>query len=185
VATVQARYPTIGDLASIDVTRRNGLSGPHADGGRVLEVAVRGSRATVVVTGEQLRSALGLKSDWFRVLDPVLASPAVGIAAAPAVDGYVIATRTGEVFDFGAATFHGAKAGTTLNRPIVGVAPSPSGRGYWLGRLRRRHLLLRRRHVPGLHRRAPAQLADRRHGRDALGWRLLAGGRRRRDLRLR
>ena len=132
VATVEARYPAVGQLTSIEVTRRNGLSGPHADGGRVLQVAVRGSSGTVVVTGEQLRAALGLKSDWFRVLDPVLASPAVGVAATPGVDGHVVASRTGEVFTFGAATFHGSMAGTRLTRPVVGLDTTPTGRGYWL-----------------------------------------------------
>jgi peptidoglycan hydrolase-like amidase len=132
VATVEARYPTVGPLIAIEVTRRNGLSGPHADGGRVLEAVVRGLDGAVVVSGEQLRSALALKSDWFRVTDPVLTAPAVGIATSPTVDGHLVASRTGEVLAFGAASFHGDVAGRPLNRPVVGVASTSSGRGYWL-----------------------------------------------------
>ena len=132
VATVEARFPAVGPLIAIEVTRRNGLNGPHADGGRVLEVVVRGLDGAVVVSGEQLRSRLALKSDWFRVTDPVLTAPAVAMAASPAVDGHLVASRTGEVLAFGAASFHGDAAGTPLNRPIVGVATSPTGGGYWL-----------------------------------------------------
>jgi SpoIID/LytB domain protein len=60
--TIEARYPSIGDLQRIDVTARNGLG---EDGGRVRQASVIGDKATVTVTGDQLRSALGLKSDWF------------------------------------------------------------------------------------------------------------------------
>ena len=52
-------------------------------------------------------------------------------------------------------------------------------------RLRRRHLLVRRRRLPRLHRRGPSQQADRRHGRDANRQGLLALRQRRRHLRLR
>ena len=57
-------------------------------------------------------------------------------------------------------------AGTPFNRPIVGMAATPTGRGYWLVRERRRHLQLRRRALLRLDRRHAAQPADRRHGRD-------------------
>jgi SpoIID/LytB domain protein len=132
VATVEARYPALGELFSVEVTRRNGLSGPHGDGGRVLEVVLRGSRGSVVVSGDQLRIALGLKSAWFRITDPVLTAPAVAVASLPGGDGYWFATRAGEVFGFGAARGHGSLLGARLNQPIVGMAATPSGGGYWL-----------------------------------------------------
>ena len=50
---------------------------------------------------------------------------------------------------------------------------------------RRRHLQLRRRHLPGVGRCHRAQQADRRHGRHARRRRVLAGGVRRRHLLLR
>jgi hypothetical protein len=37
----------------------------------------------------------------------------------------------GGVFSFGDATFHGSMSDTHLNQPIVGIAPTPDGRGYW------------------------------------------------------
>ncbi len=38
----------------------------------------------------------------------------------------------GGVFAFGEASFHGSTGGTVLNKPIVGMAPTPDGGGYWL-----------------------------------------------------
>jgi hypothetical protein len=38
----------------------------------------------------------------------------------------------GGVFTFGDAGYFGSTGGRTLNQPIVGMAPTPDGRGYWL-----------------------------------------------------
>ncbi|MFP5363085.1 MAG: hypothetical protein ACLGI5_10190 [Thermoleophilia bacterium] len=38
----------------------------------------------------------------------------------------------GGVFAFGDAVFVGSMAGQALNAPVVGIASTPSGRGYWL-----------------------------------------------------
>ncbi|RBY86577.1 SpoIID/LytB domain-containing protein [Blastococcus sp. TF02A-30] len=54
----------VGELTGIQVTRRNGLG---ADGGRVLAVEISGTAKTVTVTGNDVRSRLGLRSDWFSV----------------------------------------------------------------------------------------------------------------------
>jgi SpoIID/LytB domain protein len=130
VTTVEARFPSVGGLTSVEVTRRNGLSGPHADGGRVLEVVIRGSAGSVTVTGAAFRSALGLRSDWFSVLDPVLRSRAVGIAANPAGSGYWVAAADGSIYRMGDAGSYGSPAGVSA-RPVVGMAPTHTGRGYW------------------------------------------------------
>jgi len=52
----------VGSLIDIRVTRRNGLG---ADGGRVLEIQVVGTSRTVTTTGDAMRIALGLQSNWF------------------------------------------------------------------------------------------------------------------------
>ena len=52
----------VGALRSVTVLSRNGLG---VDGGRVTKVRVSGVSRTVDVTGNEFRSALGLKSDWF------------------------------------------------------------------------------------------------------------------------
>jgi hypothetical protein len=39
----------------------------------------------------------------------------------------------GGIFAFGDAQFHGSMGGTPLRAPIVGIASSPTGNGYWEG----------------------------------------------------
>ncbi len=56
---------------------------------------------------------------------------AVGMASHPS-HGYWTTTARGEVSSFGGAPFHGSLGGTTLARPIVAMAATPSGDGYWL-----------------------------------------------------
>ena len=36
------------------------------------------------------------------------------------------------MFSFGDAPYYGSTGGMTLNAPIAGIAPTPSGHGYWL-----------------------------------------------------
>jgi hypothetical protein len=37
----------------------------------------------------------------------------------------------GGIFSFGDAQFFGSTGAVTLNQPIVGMAASPTGQGYW------------------------------------------------------
>ena len=37
----------------------------------------------------------------------------------------------GGIFAFGDATFYGSEGGKPLNKPIVGMAATPDGNGYW------------------------------------------------------
>ncbi len=55
-------FPAIGNLSRLRVTARTG-GGDF--GGRVGRVVVIGSRGRVAVSGSELRSRLGLRSDWF------------------------------------------------------------------------------------------------------------------------
>jgi SpoIID/LytB domain protein len=59
---IEAAWPAIGDFTRIQVTGRNGLG---ADGGRVTTVDVVGTAGTVSTTGNGVRTALDLRSDWF------------------------------------------------------------------------------------------------------------------------
>lgn len=43
----------------------------------------------------------------------------------------MIATDGG-IFSFGDAPFHGSMGGIPLNQPVIGMAPTRSGDGYWL-----------------------------------------------------
>jgi SpoIID/LytB domain protein len=68
-ATIEATYPSIGTLQSIVVNRRNGLGD---FGGRITPelgkvVVFTGDQGSVALTGDQVRSDLGLFSNWFAV----------------------------------------------------------------------------------------------------------------------
>lgn len=63
VATIERAYPTTGSFRSVTVLARNGVG---EWGGRATSVRVSGSSGSVTVTGDALRSALGLKSAWIR-----------------------------------------------------------------------------------------------------------------------
>jgi hypothetical protein len=69
---LETAYGNGSRLTSIAVTSRNGLG---AMGGRALEVRLRFANGTTrTVTGDQVRSTLGLRSNWFSVQidsDPV------------------------------------------------------------------------------------------------------------------
>jgi hypothetical protein len=60
---------------------------------------------------------------------PVLAGLVYGFGP---TNSYYVATATGAVQPFGSAKSYGSLAGTTLNKPIVGMASTLSGLGYWL-----------------------------------------------------
>ena len=61
------------------------------------------------------------------------------------VRGYWTVDTNGGVYAFGGAGFFGSTGGVRLNQPIVELAATPTGNGYWLVASRRRDLLLRRR----------------------------------------
>ena len=81
-SAIASKYPSIGAFASLAVLARNG----NGDwGGRVNTVEIVGSAGKVTTTGDQFRSAFGLKSDWFNVrgstpIDPCFGrnAPAIG-----------------------------------------------------------------------------------------------------------
>ena len=79
-STVAAKYPVIGTFVSLSVMSRNG----YGDwGGRVNLVDLVGSAGKVTITGDQFRSAFGLKSDWFNVRGSTPSDPCFGRNAPP------------------------------------------------------------------------------------------------------
>jgi hypothetical protein len=67
-------------------------------------------------------------------IDINLLRASAGFTPSPplAVTGYGLVASDGGVFAFGDAGFFGSAGNLTLNRPVVGMAPTPDGRGYWL-----------------------------------------------------
>ncbi len=63
-SVAQKKYPSIGTLTAIKVTRREG----DGDwGGRVLDLTLVGTQGTKTLTGAQFRSLYGLRSNWFAI----------------------------------------------------------------------------------------------------------------------
>lgn len=60
---LESRYG-LGRLVAIEILERNGLG---ADRGRVLRLRLVGTAATRELTGAEMRSAFGLRSDWFTI----------------------------------------------------------------------------------------------------------------------
>jgi len=46
--------------------------------------------------------------------------------------GIVLGALDGGVFNYGTTQFHGSMGGQLLNAPVVGIAETPDGAGYWL-----------------------------------------------------
>ena len=60
----------------------------------------------------------------------------------------------GGIFAFGDAGFFGSMGGKPLNKPIVGIASTPDGQGYWEVASDGGIFSLRRRRLLRLHRQA-------------------------------
>jgi SpoIID/LytB domain protein len=104
-SAIQSAFPSIGTFERLSVLSRNG----YGDwGGRVTSAEVRGGSGAVTVTGDQLRTALGLKSNWFNVrgvtsacdgrTPPPLTAPAdlpAGAGFTPVAPSRLADTRTG------------------------------------------------------------------------------------------
>jgi len=56
----------------------------------------------------------------------------VGITASPGGNGYWEVTRSGGVYAYGAAPFHGSVGELPLNTPVSGMAVDSTSGGYWL-----------------------------------------------------
>ena len=115
--------------------------------------------------------------------DP-LNEPIVGMAATADGRGYWLVASDGGVFAYGDAQFSGSAGATHLNEPIVGMAPTADGDGYWLVASDGGVFAYGDAPVLRFRGATPPQQADRGHGPDRRWQGLLAGGLRRRHLRL-
>ncbi len=91
-AAIQRAWPSLGTLKRVLVTKRDGNGDWH---GRVEQMRLDGSRSDVTVSGSAFRSALGLRSSWFRFGNATTTSPpAPAPAPAPAPDPGASPTTT-------------------------------------------------------------------------------------------
>ena len=119
-SSVQQAFPAVGTLQSIAITARNGLGDM---GGRVTQIVLSGTSGRVTISGDQFQWALGLKSDWFSITN---------VGSSGGTDGYWVVAANGGVYPFGSAPNYGSMAGSHLNAPVIGMAPTGDGAGYWL-----------------------------------------------------
>ena len=114
-----------------------------------------------------------------------LQGPIVAMAVTPDAKGYWLGAIDGGVFAYGDAAFYGSMGSTHLNQPIVGMASTPDGKGYWLVAADGGIFSYGDAGFYGSTGSIQPQRAHRRHGAHPRRQGLLAGGGRRRDLRLR
>ncbi len=123
-------------------------STPPSDGGTPITGYVvtpyTGSTAgTPVTVGDVTSAAVDGLANGTRYTFTVRAVNAAGTGAASAASnavtpslvemgGYRLVAADGGIFSFGGAPFYGSMGGKPLNKPIVGMAATPGGRGYWL-----------------------------------------------------
>ena len=112
---------------------------------------------------------------------------AVDLEPTPSGNGYWVIDDQGRVFGFGDATRRGNVdlARLVPGERTISLSATPSGNGYWIFTTKGRVTRLRRRHVPRRHVSSHPQRPGARLHPHAVRPRLLHGGLRRRDLRLR
>ena len=82
----------------------------------------------------------------------------------------------GGIFAYGNAGFYGSHGGSPLNQPIVGMATTPNGKGYWLVARDGGIFAYGDAGFYGSHGGSPLNCAHRGHGRHPGRRGLLAGG---------
>lgn len=141
-----------GNLTGIVVTERNGLG---ADGGRVREVRLDfdGQSAPVLVSGDRVRSLLGLRSDWFTISVEGCAGTDVGqyidsvyqlflgrgVKADEQIRWCDQVVRDGRKSLTSALSVSSEWAGVQIDdlyERVLDRDPDPTGRAHWLSRIR-------------------------------------------------
>jgi Tol biopolymer transport system component len=74
---------------------------------------------------------LGVIAAVALALAPTLSGGIGAQAAGAPTKGYWFVAADGGIFSYGDASFLGSTGNLKLNQPIVGMAPTPTGRGYW------------------------------------------------------
>ena len=106
------------------------------------QVVAEGNASNTGDAFTQLTNAQGLATLRVTSLGAVtstMQASALGATSNPPLDtnwivpsGYWMTGADGGVFTFGNARYFGSTGSQRLNKPIVGIAPTPDGGGYWL-----------------------------------------------------
>jgi len=107
--------------------------------GTVVAIAATGPNGLLFAASNGQIEANGTATVYGQV--PSVRTPVVGMASLPGGSGYYVVTQGGHVYNFGSAPFNGDTytygitglgGSKPLNAPIVGMATTPHGHGYWL-----------------------------------------------------
>ena len=107
------------------------------------------------------------------------------MAVTPDGGGYWLVASDGGVFAYGDAVFYGSAGNLHLTKPVVGMAVTPDGGGYWLVASDGGVFSYGDAAFHGSTGNHPSDQAGGGHGRATPHRRVLAGGVRRRGVRLR
>ena len=114
-----------------------------------------------------------------------LNQPIVGMATNPFGSGSWLVAADGGVFAFGSSRFFGSMGGSHLNQPMVGMAAAPFALGYWLVAADGGVFAFGDAGILRVDRGTDPHPTGGGHGGEPIGAWLLAGGVRRRGVRLR
>jgi SpoIID/LytB domain protein len=112
---ISTAFPSVGTLTGFVVNSRDG----HGEwGGRVLSMTLTGSAGSLTVTGDQFRSALGLKSTWW--------SAGASTTVLPANAGYLHPVTPARILDTRAPGNSPLGQGQTRAVQVAGLGGVPS-----------------------------------------------------------
>ncbi|MGO9027873.1 MAG: neocarzinostatin apoprotein domain-containing protein [Acidimicrobiales bacterium] len=152
-APVSCSNPFDGDLSIVSptgtvttsVTITTGVTGPPSDGtdSGGGDAAVDAADYPCPPTPAQQADGITCGIDWGDLSGDLASAPIsfapppppAPVPPAPTTSdgkGYWLVASDGGIFAYGDAGFHGSAGGTTLDKPIVGMAATPDGKGYWL-----------------------------------------------------
>jgi CSLREA domain-containing protein len=117
---------TCGFSGPGDISNRDAHLGPLADNGGLTQTMALLVNSPAIDAGDGSCS----DTDQRGVTRPQ--GPACDIGAFELAPYYWEVAADGGIFSFGGAPFYGSTGSMHLNKPIVGMAPTPDGKGYWL-----------------------------------------------------
>jgi len=115
----------------------NGIGGYQGDGGPATSAELNGPTGLALTGAGDLLIGDTLNSRVRKVQSPSSAPPTTTTttttpSGGPRTSGYWFVASDGGIFSFGDAKFLGSEGGTVLNKPVVGMAATPSRAGYWM-----------------------------------------------------
>src|SRR3954469_4659558 len=127
--TFQVAHRAQAGRGKADISFQPGLGRVAAMSRRHPSVRKAAAGLATALIGGTLVGVLTIAATTLVGRPPAAGAATPGPASAPR--GYWLGATDGGIFSYGEAGFKGSMGGSHLNRPIVGMAGTPSGNGYW------------------------------------------------------